>query len=47
VAAAVGAGHRDEDCAALIVEQARAAGMTLVPDDAEVDAGLTGPSAGD
>ncbi len=47
VAAAVGAGHRDEDFAALIVEQARAAGMTLVPDDAEVDAGLTGPSAGD
>jgi 3-hydroxyisobutyrate dehydrogenase-like beta-hydroxyacid dehydrogenase len=47
VASAIGAGHRDEDFAALIVEQARAAGMTLTPEDAAVDDGLRGSSAGD
>lgn len=47
VESAIGAGHRNEDFAALIVEQARAAGMTLAPEDAEVDDGLTGPFAGD
>ena len=47
VASAIGAGHRSEDFAALIVEQARAAGMTLTPDDAAVDDGLTAPSADD
>lgn len=47
VAAAIGAGHRDADFAALIVEQARAAGMTLQPEPAEVDDGPTRPSADD
>jgi 3-hydroxyisobutyrate dehydrogenase len=47
VASAIGAGHRSEDFAALIVEQARAAGMTLTPDDAALEDGLTAPSAGD
>jgi 3-hydroxyisobutyrate dehydrogenase len=47
VASAIGAGHRDEDFAALILEQARAAGMTLAPEDEPVDDGLTGPSTGD
>lgn len=40
VAGAVGAGHRDEDFATLILEQARRAGMTLQPEDVEVDDGL-------
>jgi 3-hydroxyisobutyrate dehydrogenase len=47
VASAIGARHRDEDFAALIVEQARAAGMTITPEDAAVDDGLAGPSADD
>jgi 3-hydroxyisobutyrate dehydrogenase-like beta-hydroxyacid dehydrogenase len=41
VAGAVGAGHRDLDFAALIVEQARRAGMTLAPEHVDVDDGLT------
>jgi 3-hydroxyisobutyrate dehydrogenase len=40
VASAVGAGHIDEDFAALLLEQARRAGMTLAPEDAAVDDGL-------
>jgi 3-hydroxyisobutyrate dehydrogenase-like beta-hydroxyacid dehydrogenase len=40
VAGAVGAGHREQDFATLILEQARRAGMTLAPEDAEVDDGL-------
>ena len=47
VESAIGAGHRHEDFAALIVEQARAAGMTLAPEDADVDDGLSTSSAGD
>jgi len=40
VAAAVGAGHRDEDFATLIVEVARGAGATLESEQATVDDGL-------
>jgi 3-hydroxyisobutyrate dehydrogenase-like beta-hydroxyacid dehydrogenase len=40
VAAAVGAGHREEDFAALILEQARRSGMTLEPENVYVDDGL-------
>jgi 3-hydroxyisobutyrate dehydrogenase len=40
VASAVGAGHVDEDFAALLMEQARRAGMTLAPEDVAVDDGL-------
>jgi 3-hydroxyisobutyrate dehydrogenase len=47
VESAVGAGHRHEDFAALLLEQARAAGMTLTPEDADVDDGLPRPSAAD
>jgi 3-hydroxyisobutyrate dehydrogenase len=46
VNAAVTRGHRDEDFAALLVEQARSAGIELAPEDVEVDDGLsTGPGA--
>src|SRR5207248_69962 len=41
VQAAVARGHRDEDFAALLVEQARSAGIELAPEDVEVDDGLT------
>ena len=41
VQAAVGRGHQDEDFAALIVEQAAAAGLTLEPEDVPVDDGLS------
>jgi 3-hydroxyisobutyrate dehydrogenase-like beta-hydroxyacid dehydrogenase len=47
VESAIGAGLRHDDFAALIVEQARAAGMTLAPEDAGVDDGLAASSAGD
>lgn len=40
VASAVGAGHRDEDFATLILEQARRSGMTLEPENVDVDDGL-------
>jgi 3-hydroxyisobutyrate dehydrogenase len=40
VESAVGAGYREEDFAALILEQARRAGMVLAPEDADVDDGL-------
>jgi 3-hydroxyisobutyrate dehydrogenase len=43
VAAAVGAGHRDLDFATLILEQARRAGMTLEPENVQVDDGLSTP----
>jgi hypothetical protein len=43
VAAAVGAGHRDLDFATLILEQARRSGMTLEPEDTQVDDGLSAP----
>ncbi|HWC84620.1 MAG TPA: NAD(P)-dependent oxidoreductase [Pseudonocardiaceae bacterium] len=40
IAAAVGAGHTDNDFAELILEQARAAGIQLVPENVPVDDGL-------
>ncbi|MER5743432.1 NAD(P)-dependent oxidoreductase [Streptomyces sp. NPDC002225] len=40
VAAAIGAGHAEEDFAAVIVEQARSSGLTLEPQDVPVDDGL-------
>ncbi|MCU7725190.1 NAD(P)-dependent oxidoreductase [Actinoplanes sp. KI2] len=40
VQAAVGRGHGDTDFAALIVEQARSAGLELEPEQVEVDDGL-------
>jgi 3-hydroxyisobutyrate dehydrogenase len=40
VQAAVTRGHRDEDFAALLIEQARGAGIELVPEDVKVDDGL-------
>ena len=42
VASAVGAGHRTEDFAVLIEEQARRAGLKLVSEDTAVDDGLGG-----
>jgi 3-hydroxyisobutyrate dehydrogenase len=42
VASALGAGYRTEDFATLLLEQARRAGVTLVPEDVEVDDGLAG-----
>ena len=42
VASALGAGYRTEDFATVLLEQARRAGVTLVPEDAEVDDGLGG-----
>jgi 3-hydroxyisobutyrate dehydrogenase-like beta-hydroxyacid dehydrogenase len=42
VASAVGAGHRSEDFATLILEQARRAGIELVAEDVVVDDGLSG-----
>jgi 3-hydroxyisobutyrate dehydrogenase-like beta-hydroxyacid dehydrogenase len=45
VASAVGAGHRDEDFATLILEQARRSGMMLEPEDVDVDDGLGEPAA--
>jgi 3-hydroxyisobutyrate dehydrogenase len=41
IASAVGAGHRDNDFAELILEQARRAGLELKPENAEVDDGLS------
>lgn len=43
VESAVGAGYREEDFAALILEQARRAGMDIAPEDADVDDGLGWP----
>lgn len=40
VGAAIGAGHRDEDFAVLLLEQARASGLSLVAEDAPVADGL-------
>jgi 3-hydroxyisobutyrate dehydrogenase-like beta-hydroxyacid dehydrogenase len=40
VASALGAGYRTEDFATLLLEQARRAGVTLEPEDTEVDDGL-------
>lgn len=40
VSAAIGAGHGNEDFAALIAEQARAAGLVLTPETVAVDDGL-------
>jgi 3-hydroxyisobutyrate dehydrogenase len=42
VASAIGAGYRTEDFATVLLEQARRAGATLAPEDAEVDDGLAG-----
>jgi 3-hydroxyisobutyrate dehydrogenase len=44
VAGAVGRGHLEEDFAALLLEQAAQAGMTLVPENSVIDDGLTGPA---
>jgi 3-hydroxyisobutyrate dehydrogenase-like beta-hydroxyacid dehydrogenase len=41
VQALIGSGHTDEDFAALLEEQARASGLELVPEDADVDDGLS------
>ncbi|GAA3437509.1 NAD(P)-dependent oxidoreductase [Kutzneria kofuensis] len=41
VASAVGAGHTEEDFAALVLEQARRAGLELEPEGVSVDDGLT------
>jgi 3-hydroxyisobutyrate dehydrogenase-like beta-hydroxyacid dehydrogenase len=41
ISAAIGAGHGEEDFAALILEQARGAGMTLQPENVTVDDGLS------
>ncbi|MFE6667413.1 NAD(P)-dependent oxidoreductase [Streptomyces sp. NPDC057697] len=41
VASAIGAGHVEEDFAALILEQARNSGLTLEPRDVPVDDGLS------
>jgi 3-hydroxyisobutyrate dehydrogenase-like beta-hydroxyacid dehydrogenase len=41
VQALIGSGHTDEDFAALLEEQARASGLDLVPEDADVDDGLS------
>lgn len=40
VASAVGAGHRDVDFAALILEQARRSGLDIAPENVPVDDGL-------
>ncbi len=42
VQAVVGAGHASEDFAVLLAEEARAAGLTMVPEGIEVDDGLGG-----
>lgn len=44
VASAIGAGHVDDDFAALILEQARRAGLTLEPETDQVDDGFVGRS---
>lgn len=45
---AVGRGHRDEDFAALLLEQARSAGVELQSEDVDVDDGLAAkPAASD
>jgi hypothetical protein len=41
----MGAGHRDEDFAALILEQARRSGMTLTSENVDVDDGLAPATA--
>ncbi len=43
VQAVIGRGHVDEDFAALLPEQAAAAGLTLLPEDTPVDDGLSTP----
>jgi 3-hydroxyisobutyrate dehydrogenase-like beta-hydroxyacid dehydrogenase len=46
VQATVTRGHRDEDFAALLIEQARNAGIELVPEHVDVDDGLGSPPTG-
>jgi 3-hydroxyisobutyrate dehydrogenase len=43
IQAAIGRGHGEEDFAALLVEQARNAGVELVAEDVKVDDGLGAP----
>jgi len=43
ISQAVGRGHGEEDFAALLIEQARSAGVELVPEDVAVDDGLSDP----
>jgi len=45
VTSAIGRGHGDEDFAALLIEQARASGVELVPENVPVDDGLTAGEA--
>ncbi|MBO0838745.1 MAG: NAD(P)-dependent oxidoreductase [Actinobacteria bacterium] len=42
VASALGAGYRTEDFATVLLEQARRAGVTLAPEEVDVDDGLEG-----
>jgi 3-hydroxyisobutyrate dehydrogenase-like beta-hydroxyacid dehydrogenase len=43
ILAAIGRGHGEEDFAALVVEQARDAGVELVAENVKVDDGLGAP----
>jgi 3-hydroxyisobutyrate dehydrogenase len=45
VVSAIGAGYREEDFAVLLLEQARRAGLTMEPENIEVDDGLGGPAS--
>jgi 3-hydroxyisobutyrate dehydrogenase len=44
IQALIGSGHTDEDFAALLEQQARAAGLDLVSEEADVDEGLLEPA---
>jgi 3-hydroxyisobutyrate dehydrogenase len=48
IQALIGSGHTDEDFAALLEQQARASGLELVSEQADVDEGLleTAPAGG-
>ncbi len=45
VSAAIGAGHLTDDFATLLVEEARNSGLELVPEDVQVDDGLSADAA--
>ena len=47
IQALIGSGHTDEDFAALLEQQARASGLDLVSEDADVDEGLVVADAAD
>lgn len=42
VVSAIGAGYVDDDFSVLLLEQARSAGLTMVPENIEIDDGLSG-----